>query len=302
MLNGLDLFSGIGGISLVLAPWVRPVAYCEIDRYAKGVLLSRMAEGKLRSAPVWDDVRTLTSKELGGLPIDIIYGGFPCQDISVAGNGAGLEGERSGLFFEIMRLVRELRPAFVFLENVPAIRTRGLDIVLEEFTKERYDCRWTMLSASEVGACHRRERWFMLAHATSPKRERIRSEQGREKSGSSDSGQNTSDTNNLRCGIIRIEGEEKSERKLHCGTSREGSTTNSSRLGLSGCRISSGIGEELPDPCGYGRWTSEPCICRGDHGVSKRVDRIRALGNSVVPLQAQTAFKMLLWGKMWKEK
>lgn len=121
MLNGLDLFSGIGGLTLALAPWVRPVAYCENDAYAQSVLLSRQACGDLPVAPIWDDVRTLTKMPA----VDIIYGGFPCQDISCAGLGAGLEGERSGLFFEVMRLVTEINPIFVFLENVPAIRMRG---------------------------------------------------------------------------------------------------------------------------------------------------------------------------------
>lgn len=161
-LNGLDLFSGIGGNTLALREWVKTVAYCDFERHSQSVLLSRMRSGDIEPAPIWDDVRTLT-KEQFDVPIDIIVGGFPCQDISVAGKGAGIEnGERSGLFFEIMRLVRELNPTFVFLENVPAIRTRGLDIVLQELTEAGYDCRWTMLSASSVGANHQRERWFML--------------------------------------------------------------------------------------------------------------------------------------------
>lgn len=124
MLNGLDLFSGIGGIAYALKEWVRPVIYCEIDRYAQGVLLSRMETGEIPVAPIWDEVKTL-GKTSEMPQIDIISGGFPCQDISVAGNGAGLAGERSGLFFEIARLCSELKPRFIFLENVPAITTRG---------------------------------------------------------------------------------------------------------------------------------------------------------------------------------
>lgn len=161
-INGLDLFSGIGGITLALAPWVRPVAYCESDPYAQAVLISRMRSGDLPVAPIWDDVRTLQAHNLTQ-PIDIIYGGFPCQDISVAGTGKGLAGKRSGLFFEIVRLVEEIRPTFVFLENVPAIRTRGLSTVVQELSDRWYDCRWQTLSAQEVGAPHKRDRWFMLA-------------------------------------------------------------------------------------------------------------------------------------------
>ena len=96
MLNGLDLFSGIGGISVALKEWVRPVAYCEIDPYCQGVLLSRMAEGRLPKAPISEDIRSITGLDFSG-NIHIIYGGFPCQDISTLGNGKGLAGERSGL-------------------------------------------------------------------------------------------------------------------------------------------------------------------------------------------------------------
>lgn len=163
MLNGLDLFSGIGGLTLALSEWVRPVAYCEIEPYAQSVLLSRMASFDLPTAAIWDDVCTLRGDML---PIvDIIYGGFPCQDISVAGNGKGLEGKRSGLFFEIVRLAKELKPSFVFLENSPNIRTKGLDVVCKELADCGYDCRWMPLSAAEVGAIHKRNRWWLLAHS-----------------------------------------------------------------------------------------------------------------------------------------
>ena len=163
MIYGLDLFSGIGGLSLALSPWVKPIAYCEKDRYAQSVLLSRMQHNEISTAPIWDDITTLLPSMLPRHGIDIIYGGFPCQDISVAGNGKGLEGERSGLFFEIMRLAKEIKPQFIFLENVPAIRTRGLGTVIQEFTSAGYDCRWGCLSAYDVGAPHFRERWFLLA-------------------------------------------------------------------------------------------------------------------------------------------
>jgi DNA (cytosine-5)-methyltransferase 1 len=165
MLNGLDLFSGIGGISLALAPWVRPIAYCERDQYAASVLISRMLSGDLSVAPIWDDVRTLKGCYLPPDGVDIIYGGFPCQDISIAGHGKGLAGERSGLFREIIRLCREIRPSFIFLENVPAIAFRGLGDVVSEISAMGYDCRWTVMSAGSLGACHLRERWWLLAYS-----------------------------------------------------------------------------------------------------------------------------------------
>ena len=149
---------------MALRPWVRPIAYCEIDTYCQGVLLSRMSGRELPVAPIWDDVQTLKGAYFKSDRPDIIYGGYPCQDISVAGTGAGLDGDRSRLFFEIVRLVGELRPRFVFLENVPAITTRGGVRVISEFARLGYDCRWTIVSAAEMGAPHIRKRWFLLAH------------------------------------------------------------------------------------------------------------------------------------------
>src|SRR5690242_16210507 len=99
---GLDLFSGIGGITKALDGYVQPVAYCELEPYARGVLASRQSTGHLPIAPIWDDVKNLDGRRLPA--VDIIYGGFPCQDISIAGRGVGLGGERSGLFREIVRL------------------------------------------------------------------------------------------------------------------------------------------------------------------------------------------------------
>lgn len=147
-----------------LSSWIRPIAYCESDRYAQAVLLSRMRTGDLPFGPIWDDVRTLRGDDLRGT-IDAIIGGFPCQDLSVAGAGAGLAGERSGLVFELLRLVREARPNFIFLENVPAIIDRGHGVVLGTLADLGYDARWTRVSAGEVGAVHIRERWFLLAHS-----------------------------------------------------------------------------------------------------------------------------------------
>jgi len=164
-LNAIDLFSGYGGITVALSKYARPVVYCEKERYAQAILLSRMEEGKLPAAPIWDDVSTFDGKPYKG-KIDIIYGGFPCQGISQAGRGEGLEDERSGLFFELLRVATEAAPGFIFLENVPAIRTRGLREVVVALAEVGYDCRWTCITASYVGAPHKRERWFLLGHAT----------------------------------------------------------------------------------------------------------------------------------------
>lgn len=174
MLNGLDLFSGIGGLTLALQPWVRPYAYCENDRHAQAVLLNRMRDGGLPVAPIWDDVRTLSGFDIPHA--DIIYGGFPCQDISVAGHGIGLAGARSGLYWELHRLVKECRPTFVFLENVPSIRTRGAREVDRSLAELGYSRNWDVISAREVGAAFIGDRWFLFAAADS---ETLRLEQGR---------------------------------------------------------------------------------------------------------------------------
>lgn len=125
-MNSLSLFSGYSGLDIAISDWAKPILYCEKDLYAKGILLSRMDDGAIPFAPIWNDVTTLDGNKLRGL-VDLIVGGFPCQDLSVAGRGAGLAGKRSGLFYEVVRLVKEIQPSFVFLENVPAIRTRGLE-------------------------------------------------------------------------------------------------------------------------------------------------------------------------------
>jgi site-specific DNA-cytosine methylase len=122
-----------------------------------------MQDKNLDDAPIWSDICSFNGKKWFGR-VDIIFGGFPCQDISVAGKGAGIkEGTRSGLFFQLLRLVREIRPSYIFLENVSAITRRGFDTVLGCLYEAGYDAKWTTLAASEVGALHRRERWFCLA-------------------------------------------------------------------------------------------------------------------------------------------
>jgi DNA (cytosine-5)-methyltransferase 1 len=257
MLNGLDLFSGIGGLTLALSEWVNPITYCEIEPYAQGVLASRMSERRLPIAPIWDDVRTLSASVLPIKP-DIIYGGFPCQDISVAGRGKGLAGERSGLYFEISRLVSELRPTFVFLENVPAIRSRGLDAVLKDLADQGYDLRWTDLSAAEVGANHKRNRWWLLGYSKHNGSFASQEQRGIDQAIQHDTqGQNQAS---------QFEG------------------TDTSRV----------LPSELNSNTSNDSWWSvEPNVDRVVNGLPHRVDRIKCLGNAVVPAQARQAFMML---------
>jgi DNA (cytosine-5)-methyltransferase 1 len=165
LLNGLDLFSGIGGLSVALAEWVRPLAYCEIDPYCQGVLLNQMELQSIYRAPIWDDIRSLDGFQFPENSIDLIFGGFPCQDISIGGLGKGLDGERSCLYWEIHRLIGEIKPTFVFLENVPAICIRGGSRIIRSLTEMGYECRWCVMGATDW-VDQKRERWFLLAKSS----------------------------------------------------------------------------------------------------------------------------------------
>ena len=164
-LRELELFAGAGGGILGgMLLGHRPVCAVEYDAYARSVLLARQADGTFPPFPVWDDVRTFRGEPWRGI-VDVVSGGFPCQDISVAGTGAGIEGERSGLWREMARIIGEVRPRYVFVENSPALVTRGLGAVLGDLAALGFDARWTVLGASDVGAPHKRERIWILAHS-----------------------------------------------------------------------------------------------------------------------------------------
>ena len=147
----LDLFSGIGGFSLGLerSGGFKTVAFCEIEPFCRRVLAKYWPD-----VPCYDDIRTLTAERLAadGVGVDAVCGGFPCQDISVAGKGAGIAGERSGLWREYARIIGELRPRFVIVENVAALLGRGLGDVLGDLAALGYDAEWHCIPASAVGA------------------------------------------------------------------------------------------------------------------------------------------------------
>ena len=163
----MHLFAGIGGgllADLILGH--RPVVAVEWDAYACKVLRERAADGWFPGLSVWEgDVRLFDPSEYTGV-VDCIHAGFPCQDISVAGKQAGVsEGTRSGLYREVLRIACLVRPKQLFLENVSAILSNGLGTVLGDLAALGYDCRWLCVRASDVGAPHHRDRWFLLANA-----------------------------------------------------------------------------------------------------------------------------------------
>lgn len=170
----LDLFSGIGGFSLGLerSGAFKTVAFCEIEPFCRKVL-----EKHWPDVPCYDDIRTLTADRLAadGITVDAICGGFPCQDLSSAGKMVGIEGDRSGLWSEIVRLCCEIGPEIVVVENVANLLTgdggRWFSVVLSDLAALGYDAEWHCIPASHVGALHQRDRVWIVAY---PHSDRLR--------------------------------------------------------------------------------------------------------------------------------
>jgi len=162
----IDTFSGIGGFSYAAEKLVggfETVAFVECEPYCQKILKKHWP-----TVPIYDDIKTYKPEPYSA---DVICGGFPCQDISVAGQGKGITEEtRSGLFYELIRVIRLVRPKFIVLENVAAILNNGLGIVLGELAQAGFDCEWACIPASALGACHQRDRWWLVAYPSSVNR------------------------------------------------------------------------------------------------------------------------------------
>lgn len=259
-MNVLDLFSGIGGFSLGLErAGMKTIAFCEVDKKCQEVLRKHW-----KDVPIFEDVSTLKGKDIEQT-VDVICGGFPCQDISLAGKGAGLEGERSGLWWEFHRLIKEIKPKWAIIENVSALRNRGLDQVLRSLNEIGYDAEWHCITAASIGAPHRRDRIWIIAY---PKSEQC-------------NGNN-----------FDSESSKSSSQELgSCDSKRY--VSNSSSIGSQGSwefeqpkRSAQIINRETIESLNgsFSRiWATEPDVGRVAHGVSGRVDRLKQLGNAVVP-------------------
>jgi len=262
----LDLFSGIGGFSLA-AQWVwgdelEIVGFCEIEKYAQKVL-----QKNFPGVPIYEDIKKLNGKDFKN--IDLITGGFPCQDISVAGKGAGLEGARSSLWFEMHRIIREIRPRFALIENVPMLTIRGGTRVIADLAEIGYDAEWTIIGADDVGAWHRRKRIWIVAYLPDPKLERPAQP-------------------------TRESGTQKLKR-IHNNKTRDGGTIRSKISGCGGFRRRGGLqnGWTIEPKLGLladglstglgGYWDREPDIPRVATGIKDRVSKLKGLGNAVVP-------------------
>ena len=227
-----SLFAGIGGIDLGLE---RAGMTCkwqvEIEPFAQRVLAKHWPDVRR-----WDDVRTWPQGDTE--PVDLIAAGFPCQDISYAGKGAGLDGERSGLFFEVARIIGEMGPRYVLLENVSALLTRGLGDVLGALASFGYDAEWHCIPAAAVGAPHVRDRVFIIAYSNADGRDVPNSD---------------------------------SKRRRMRKTDRKDATH----------------AWKPPSRKEFRQWGTEPDVGRVANGISSRVDRLKGLGNAVVPQVAE---------------
>jgi DNA (cytosine-5)-methyltransferase 1 len=270
-MNVLDLFSGIGGFSLGLErAGMRTVAFCEIDPFARSVLGEHWPH-----VLIYDDVRSLTADRLAsdGITVDVICGGFPCQDISTAGKGAGIGGERSGLWKEYARLVGELRPQFVVVENVAALLSRGLDVVLGDLASLGYDAEWHCIPASAVGAPHRRDRIWIVANPgrgrrSEPGKGEIQQQGRAEAVGSSQA---------------MADAPSKYGDGSRTRTEPSGRDESSDSSALSYPAHYAAIGEGIGRGESAGFWWIEPDVGRVAHGIPDRTHRLKALGNAVVP-------------------
>jgi len=164
-MNELALFAGAGGGILGghLLGW-RTVCAVEWEPYPASVLVARQNDGLLPPFPIWDDIQTFDGRPWRGV-VDVVSGGFPCQDISIAGRGAGLDGESSSMWYHMARVVSEVRPRFVFVENSPMLLHRGIGRVLGDLSCLGYDSKWAVMGAADVGAPHQRDRIWIVANS-----------------------------------------------------------------------------------------------------------------------------------------
>lgn len=251
-LRVLDLFSGIGGFSLGLerTQGFETVAFCEIDPFCRRVLAKHWPNVRQ-----FEDVTKLRGEDVG--PVDVICGGFPCQDISLAGKGAGLAGERSGLWREYARLIGELGPTIVIVENVAALLSRGLGDVLGDLTGLGFDAIWEDISAEDIGAPHPRSRIWIVAYSRSSGLEGLRLAR-------------------------RIE----EKIALARGANDDSNASFVTRLHSMGKRGLCAVIDASSDRPAWAsqQWPqTEPTLCGVGDGIPHRVDRTSALGNAVVP-------------------
>lgn len=315
-INCISLFSGAAGldmgVELALGPGsCRVVAYVEREAYACEVLASRMEKGDMAPAPIWTDVSTFDGRPFRGL-VDCVSGGFPCQDISVAGKQEGITGKRSGLWKQFARIVSEVQPRLVFIENVAALRTNGLEVVLEDLAALGFDAEWGTLRASDVGATHHRDRLFILAYS---RREREHGEQPWWPARARGQGPALSGADGHVLANPASDGRGQGRAESDAQGSAEPREPSAAHVADSSSARREGHGSEdgvrAEEPWAHGYWPPppdadewravvasrpdlEPSVRRVADGLANRVDRLRLTGNGVVPRQAAHALTTLL--------
>lgn len=258
-----SLFAGIGGFDLGLE---RSGMTCqwqvEIEDYPTKILEKH-----------WPEVhRERDIKECSGSnlePVDLICGGFPCQDISVAGAGAGLAGARSGLWYEMHRIISDIKPRWVVVENVAALLYRGMDVVLRDLSTIGYDCEWHVISASAVGAPHRRERVWIIANANSVNDAVRRNRAADASAMAGRNGNARGSQRDSRTGCTEVAGE------------GSGNVPNANVFGTQVQVEGEQSAKQMLKRFSW--WEAEPGIQPLAHGVPERMARLKAIGNAVVP-------------------
>jgi DNA (cytosine-5)-methyltransferase 1 len=314
-LNELALFAGAGGGILggKLLGW-RTVCAVEWETYPASVLCARQNDGLFPPFPIWDDVQTFDGRPWRGI-VDVVSGGFPCQDISAAGKGAGIDGERSGMWGEMARIICEVRPRFVFVENSPMLTSRGLGRVLGDLASMGFDAKWGVLGAADVGAPHQRDRiWIVakwrgqLSHA---QHDRIGRWEQQQESPKETTG-NLANTNGI---TSQVRGNDFANEAIGGKRDNNSSRSRSNDWGQFDAKKNEQMAFTKIE--GLERWTNsrdyessksrlresgwavkrnwlvEPNVGRVADGVAARVDRLKAIGNGQVPLCAATAWRIL---------
>jgi DNA (cytosine-5)-methyltransferase 1 len=314
-MNELALFAGAGGGILggKLLGW-RTVCAGKWEPYAASVLIARQNDGILPPFPIWDDVQTFDGKPWRGR-VDVVSGGFPCQDISCAGKGAGIEGARSSMWKHMARIIGEVRPRYAFVENSPMLVGRGLGMVLGHLAEMGYDTRWGIVGAHHAAAPHKRDRIWIVAdsksngHGMGGKPGDVCEEDG----GSIDGMRSITSCASEKKGDVANTESTRLER--HRGNARESgisepwndgaSLADASPSGLQGGDIIERMhGEEGGKWAGQSTgsgggiirkwWATEPNVGRVAHGVAARVDRLKAIGNGQVPAVVRLAWETLM--------
>lgn len=269
-LKVLDLFSGIGGFSLGLerTGGFETVAFCEIEEFPRRVLAKHWPE-----VPCYHDIRELPFHLEEIQSAEVVTAGFPCQDISFAGEGAGLAGERSGLWWMVRRTLRLVRPPLALLENVAALLNRGMGTVLGSMAAIRYDAEWHCVPLSATGAPHRRDRICILAYPEGERRAetwKLRYQKYQEWLS--------------RCREASLSSDAWKKRSEGCGEKQASGIT-----AFSWCKDVRGI-EDLK-----GRSDLPPPLFRGSRdGVPNWVGRIEGCGNSFSPVQVEVIARSIL--------